>query len=97
DDLREGKRTVLIAYALERADATQVSTVSKLLGDPGLDVDGVTTLREIILATGALTRVETLVAEQVQAARSALADAEVTDEGRTALSALIDMATDRSH
>lgn len=97
DDLREGKRTVLIAYALERADATQASAVSKLFGDPGLDVDGVTTLREIILATGALTRVETLVAEQVRAARSALADAKVTDEGRTALSALIDMATDRSH
>lgn len=96
DDLREGKRTVLIAYTLERADATQASTVAKLLGDPNLDTDGVTTLREIILATGALSRVETLVDEQVRHARSALAQAEVTDQGRAALSALIDMATDRS-
>jgi geranylgeranyl diphosphate synthase type I len=96
DDLREGKRTVLIAYTLERADPTQAGTVSKLLGDPDLDADGVTTLREIILASGALMRVETLVSEQVEAARAALADAEVTDEGRAALTSLIDMATYRS-
>ncbi|TDC47840.1 polyprenyl synthetase family protein [Jiangella ureilytica] len=96
DDLREGKRTLLIAYALERATASQAALVGSLLGDPALDLDGVTALREVLVETGALTRVETLVTELVAGARATLDGADVTDDGRKALTHLIELTTERT-
>ncbi len=97
DDLREGKRTVLVAYALERSDDEQTATINRLLGDPALDADGVERLRDILVETSALARVEELVGDLVATARSALGDAEASSDGRQALSTLIDLATDRAH
>ena len=48
DDLREGKRTVLIAHTLEGADAAGRQLLEELLGDPDLDEAGVARLREVI-------------------------------------------------
>ncbi len=72
DDLREGKRTMLVAEALAAAGPAQADEIHRLLGDPDLDADGVQTLRTIIQETGALDAVEALVGELVQTSRSAL-------------------------
>lgn len=96
DDLREGKRTVLVALALERATPAQAAQVRRLLGDPGLGADGVATLREILLETGAADRVEAMITADVEAAHAALARADVTDEARDVLSGLVVAATSRS-
>jgi geranylgeranyl diphosphate synthase type I len=96
DDLREGKRTVLVAYALEHASPAQAVAVETLLGDPFLTGDGVDTLRQIIVDTGALRRVERLVDDLVGAAASALADADITAGARAALTDLITAATVRA-
>ena len=95
DDLREGKRTLLVAFALERASAAQVEAVETLLGDPLLDGAGVEELRRIIVETGALERVEVLVDNLVASAVAALADAPVADDARDALAELIIAATVR--
>jgi len=95
DDLREGKRTLLIAYALERATPAQAATVRRHLGDPRLDPHGVQALREVVVDTGALDRVEWLVAELVEQAQGALARADVTPEARTVLEGLVLAATAR--
>lgn len=97
DDLREGKRTLLIAYALERASAEQAALVGSLLGDPALDLDGVTALRDVLVGTGALARVEALVTDLVADARGTLDAAGVTADGRKALSQLIELTTERTH
>jgi geranylgeranyl diphosphate synthase type I len=96
DDLREGKRTVLVAKALERASAAQAARVRALLGDPALDVAGVDALREVIVSTGALTAVEELVDELVAQARGALAAADVAPPARDVLDGLVLAATARS-
>ena len=96
DDLREGKRTVLVAKALERATPAQTATVRRLLGDPGLDAHGVETLREIIVSTGALDAVEQLVDELVATSQAALAAVELDGPARGVLSALVDAATARA-
>ncbi len=68
----------------------------RLLGDPQLDADGVDALREVVVATGALARVEEMIEDGVRRSREALAAAPVTEPARAALDALVDAATARA-
>ncbi|GAA2207229.1 polyprenyl synthetase family protein [Nonomuraea monospora] len=95
DDLREGKRTMLVARTLAAASASDAETVRLLLGDPGLDEKGVATLREIIDGTGALRECEDLIGEYLGQALEALDAAPVTPESRSALTELAIAATSR--
>ncbi len=96
DDLREGKRTVLVAMALERADARQRACLRDLLGEPLLDPAGVDELRSVIVATGALDRVEELIERGTADALAALDAAPIRDtRARTALADLAVAATTR--
>ena len=96
DDLREGKRTVLVALALESASPAQSAAVRRHLGDPHLTDHGVATLRQVICETGALSRVEQMVAELMSDALEALAQAPIDDEARVVLHELAIAATARS-
>lgn len=95
DDLREGKRTVLIALAVERATKTQVQLIDTYLGDPALDGDGVAALREVIVDTGALDRTELLIDELLARSLGAIAAAAIRDDARDALVDLAHAATSR--
>jgi geranylgeranyl diphosphate synthase type I len=88
DDLREGKRTALVAMALEAADRAQAAVVRRHLGDPHLTPEGVTALRTVLQETGALDRVERLIDELRSDALVALAAARVEDEAREVLEQL---------
>jgi geranylgeranyl diphosphate synthase, type I len=96
DDLREGKRTVLIAYAVEAANRAQTEQLQSRFGDPQLDDDGVTVLREVIAATGAVRRVEQLIVDHTDEALRVLASADMDESARTALSDLATIATRRT-
>lgn len=102
DDLREGKRTVLVAHALRVGatdrDGTSVAALfDKLLGVPDLDEAGVGQLRRAIVETGALDLVEEMITSQAAAARRDLASTSgLTAEGVAALDSLIDFSTARS-
>jgi len=97
DDLREGKRTALVAMALEAADRTQAAAARRYLGDPHLTLDGVAVLRAMIEQTGALARVEELIEQLTDNAMVALAAAPVADDAREVLGQLAVAATARSH
>ena len=96
DDLREGKRTALVAMALETATPGQAAAVRRHLGDPHLSADGVAVLREVIQDTGALDRVEALIEELTADALGALAAMPVTEDAREVLRQLAVAATSRS-
>jgi geranylgeranyl diphosphate synthase type I len=96
DDLREGKRTVLVAAALDGASAAQRDVVQRLLGDPSLDADGVERLRDVIDATGARAEAEGLIDRLTDAALAALAGAPLDPTARHVLAALARTATSRS-
>ncbi|MGZ4624944.1 MAG: polyprenyl synthetase family protein, partial [Kineosporiaceae bacterium] len=96
DDLREGKRTVLIAKALEAASPAQAALVTRLLGDPVLDAAGVDALREVLVDTGALAAVEVLIDELVDQALAALAATDVVPSARSVLEGLVSAATARA-
>ncbi|GAA4944604.1 geranylgeranyl diphosphate synthase type I [Nonomuraea thailandensis] len=95
DDLREGKRTMLVARTLAAATPSDARTVRRLLGDPELDEDGVATLRGIIDGTGALQECEDLIGDYLGQALAALDTAPVTSESRAALTDLAIAATSR--
>ena len=96
DDLREGKRTVLVALALRAATVSQSARLVHLLGRQDLTSAGVDDLRGIITATGALAAVEEMIDERARRCLAALEDAPVATPARAALLALVDAATART-
>ena len=94
DDLREGKRTVLVAVTQERCTPSQREVLDTHFGDPNLSESGLTDLRHLITETGAVDFVEHLIEKRVAQARAALAP--VADPARTVLHELTDTATRRS-
>jgi geranylgeranyl diphosphate synthase type I len=96
DDLREGKRTVLVATTLEQASPADAAVLRRHLGDPHLSASGVQEAREVIASTGALAHVETMIAELTAAALAALAAGDVAEPARTVLAELAIAATERT-
>jgi geranylgeranyl diphosphate synthase, type I len=96
DDLREGKRTVLVALAADRADTAQASVLNRHLGDPRLGEAAAAQVRGVLTDTGALAECERMIRGSVREALAALADAPFTAEARTALAELAATAVDRA-
>ncbi|MQA27015.1 MAG: polyprenyl synthetase family protein [Micromonosporaceae bacterium] len=95
-DLREGKRTYLVAAAMEDADEADRAVIRRLLGDPALDEPGIAELQEIITRTGALSRTERRIADLTAAALASLASVPVEPEAEQALRDLATAATRRA-
>ncbi|MGO1317136.1 MAG: polyprenyl synthetase family protein, partial [Cellulomonadaceae bacterium] len=96
DDLREGKRTVLLAQAVRRGSAADRRTLHELVGSPGLAPEDVARLRDMIVRTGALAEVETLIAELTRQAEDTLADMLLEPAGADMLRRLGAAAVHRS-
>lgn len=96
DDLREGKQTLLVTYAAKAADPEQADLFDRRLGNPDLDGPGVAELRSAITDTGALDRVEALIAERLEQARHALAETTLAHDANEALESLAMAATTRT-
>ncbi len=96
DDLREGKRTVLIAIATERATPAQASVLHRYLGDPALDARGVESLREVIEDTGARQSTEDLIGQLLDSSLAALDSAPLDPVAAEVLTGLAYAATRRS-
>jgi len=95
DDLREGKRTALIALTLQHGSPAETAVVERLLGDPLLDTAGVETLRDVIDASGGRRRVEALIVERLEQGVAALARGQVEPEAAAVLAELAEMSTAR--
>jgi len=95
DDLREGKRTYLVAAAFAALDGPARAELDGGLGDQGLDDDGVARLRAIITDSGALDRTEERITVLTEAALAILDAADVEPEARSVLRDLAAAATKR--
>jgi len=96
DDLREGKRTYLVAAAHAALGPAEQAELVARLGDPTLDDAGVERLRALIRASGALARTEERITTLTSTALAALAAAEMETEAREVLLELADAATRRA-
>jgi geranylgeranyl diphosphate synthase type I len=95
DDLREGKRTVLVAHAYAHAGDDGQKLLLQRLGDSALDDAGISELQQVIVESGARDAVESMINEYYERALKALHDTEITEEGRVGLTALADAAVRR--
>lgn len=95
DDLREGKRTVLMAYAYARARGPERDLLRTWHGAPDLDERRAAELRRIIVDTGALGEVEGLIALRAGQALDALRDCAIAPEAAQALTMLTERLTRR--
>ena len=96
DDLREGKRTVLIAMTNDRQSESQREIAHKHFGKPDLDAQGVAALQEIIESTGARAEVEATIERLTDQALTAAQAAVFTKDGNALLVELANIATKRS-
>ncbi|KQQ27356.1 polyprenyl synthetase family protein [Frondihabitans sp. Leaf304] len=96
DDLREGKRTVLIATARENLPPSAVRLLDELLGDADLDDDQIAMLQATIRESGAVDAIEESIADQVSKARQAIDAAPLAPSARAQLSQLAETVTART-
>ncbi|MGA3256404.1 MAG: bifunctional (2E,6E)-farnesyl/geranyl diphosphate synthase [Mycobacterium sp.] len=98
DDLRSGKRTVLLAEAVELADKSDPLAANLLRTSIGAALSDaqVGELRDVIEAVGALAAAEQRIATLSQRALATLAAAPINAAAKAGLSELASMATNRS-
>ena len=94
DDLIEGKRTVLVALALDAASPADAGRLDAALGRP-LARDEIEELRGIIDGSGAHAQVEQVIEELARRAVAALDVAEIDEGAREVLRGLASAATQR--
>lgn len=97
DDLREGKRTVLVAHAISRAEEHDARRLEGLLGRADLDDADIAAARRIIESSGARAAVEGTIEECHRRAVAVLEATPMTDAGRTALRELARLCVERRH
>lgn len=96
DDLREGKRTVLVTLTRQKLPTSAGRVFDELLGDRSLDDDQIAMLQTAVRDSGAVDHVERLIEHHLEQARTALADAPLARSALVELTALADAATKRT-
>ncbi|QMU98474.1 polyprenyl synthetase family protein [Microbacterium esteraromaticum] len=96
DDLREGKRTALIAIARDALDDDARRHLDARIGDPDLSAAEVAQLQELIRESGAAEQVERMIAAYTESAARALDAAALNTRAAQTLNELATAAIARS-
>lgn len=89
DDIREGKRTLLVAVATELADPVQRRDLARHLGNPDVSDDDLHSVCQVFRDTGAVDHVETRIADLAEQANRTVETLAVDELSRNALRDLI--------
>ncbi|MGW8633975.1 polyprenyl synthetase family protein [Streptomyces sp. NPDC055793] len=92
EDLKEGKRTVVVALAAQAATPAQRTLMTRLLGRTGLSSGDLTELRATIAATGAVEQVRAMITARRREALAQAAQGPFTERGKALLTAMTDLA-----
>ena len=96
DDLREGKRTVLIALTDAACTESMREESKKYFGAPDLDSQGISILQEIIITSGAKEKLELMIDQLTDQALRAAEDELIAQAAHPLLLELAKIATKRS-
>ena len=95
DDLREAKPTPLVARAVARADRSQAE-VLRMIGQADLTPSDISSIQEVIIATGALDELEGAIDDRVRRAVDAL-DGVISAQAVAPLTELASFIVDRAN
>jgi geranylgeranyl diphosphate synthase type I len=95
DDLREGKRTVLVGLTLENVPASVSKIFNELLVAGDIEDEQLSFMRQTITDSGALAKTERMIEEHSTRAIEALAGLEVNSQARKMLSYLTEKVINR--
>ena len=96
DDLREGKRTVLMAMTHDRISGPAEAEFLKEFGNHNISESAIARLQEIIAETGAAMHVEDLIEELTSTALEAINRDEIDLQARKLLTEMAIIATQRN-
>jgi geranylgeranyl diphosphate synthase type I len=96
DDLREGKRTLLVALARQHPDRAAAAPVEHALGKPDLTGEDVAAARGALTDLGVVAEVEERIAALMTSALDALAGVDLDPDARERLVALAAAAVQRT-
>lgn len=96
DDLREGKRTLLIAHTYAQTSDAGRQALDTSFGDPTLEGTALERLLDVITESGAKDAVESMIDKFHHQAVTTLDGADMYDDGRTGLVALAEAAVRRT-
>ncbi len=99
EDLREGKRTLLLAIATERAEhgrPAALAAIESAAGDPDLDQTALDRIRELLVELGAVRAVELRIDDLTASALDALTAVSIADPAGARLAELAIAATRRT-
>lgn len=95
DDLRGGKRTVLVALTSAALSEQEAALLHDSLGNPNLSDEQVERIRELMVSSGAFAEHERLIEQKSRAVFEALDALELDELVRAALSDIVDRALRR--
>ncbi len=79
-DIKEGKQTILVVRAMEKADKKQKYFLKRVLGKENLEISEIKKFREIIEDTGSLNYARKLSSDLVMQSKRALVDLKIKSE-----------------
>ncbi len=94
-DIREGKNTLLIKYALSKANNAQKTSLETILGNPNAGDDELKTIQNILVVTGAKKAIEEKIIDMTKSARNLIAGSGISATHSQILSEFTDYIINR--
>lgn len=94
-DIREGKKTLLILKALQKADPDQRAFLDRMLGNKDVAEEQVEEIRRLVVETGALDACKEMARKLVEDSRRALAACRWREDGVAFLEGAIEFMVER--
>ncbi len=96
-DVQEGKQTLLVEYAYERATSVQKKILEHIVGKLDATPEEVDEVREIVTASGGKAAVEALIDQYTHAAQTTLHAMAIDSDAKTMLDALSERLLQRQN
>jgi geranylgeranyl diphosphate synthase type I len=93
-DIREGKRTLIVVYALEKASKNQRKRILETLGNQSASPERIQDIIELINSLGGIDHAKEMAEKYIERAKEALAGFQITED-REDLISLSDLFFDR--
>lgn len=94
-DIREGKQTILVVKAMEKASLKQKKIIKLLLGKKDLTKDEIEIFKKVIIDTGSLAYAQEISRNLIEEGKGFLDDLEFKNEAKEFLYSIADYMTER--